>query len=330
MNTATSEHVSIVIPLYNAAPFIADTIDSVMKQTYPDIKIYVIDDQSTDASPDIVKMIAADHPEKLVYHRMEQKGGCPAPTKNVGIKLAQGDYIAFIDHDDWWESTKIEKQMAYFQAHPEVNLLGTNVEIVDTDHNRSLGIFWSHPESLTQANLRKLAFAGPIFASTTCMMGRAAWLKKRLFDTHYIGADEYDMSIHAVLDDAQQVAILPETLAYWRWHSSSLSHSAKAAERSARDEEYFAKKLLDRTDLTDEERASVQQRLWQVRRIYANSLLADGKRTEARKLYTDILTHTTADRLTRLVLAIDRFVPPLARWLVQQKKKASYAKPIFR
>jgi glycosyltransferase involved in cell wall biosynthesis len=330
MPKSAFETVSVVIPLYNAEAFIADTIQSVLDQTLTDLKIYVIDDLSTDTSPEIVKKIAAKNP-KVEYHLAPKKGGCPAPTKNVGIDLAQGTYIAFIDHDDWWEPTKLEKQVAYLEAHTEVNLVGCNVEIVDTDHNRSLGNFWTHPEELAHADLRRLAFEGPVFASTTCMIGRASFLKKHHFDTAYIGADEYDLSIHSLLDDAKQVVILPEVLAYWRWHSSSLSHSAQAAARSAKDEEHFAKKLLDRTDLTDEERDSVQKRLWSVRRIYANSLLAEGKRTEARKLYKDILAHSdSGDGLTKLVLVLDSIAPPLAQALIQFKKRYSYAKPVFR
>lgn len=325
-----SEQVSIIVPLYNAAPYIAETLRSLLAQTYSDFLVYVVDDLSTDESPAIVKQLAQED-TRVQYHRMSQKGGRPAPTKNEGVRLAKGQYIAFCDHDDWWAPNKLERQVAYMEDHPEVTLLGCNVEIVDTERNKSLGNFWSNPHILQKGDLRHLVLEGPILATTTCLLGRAAYLKQHPFDETYIGADEYDLSLHAVLDNSQQVALLPETLAYWRWHESSLSHSAAHASRAAQDEEYFAEKLLARGDLTPEEEAQVKDRLWMVRRRSANSLLVAGKRAEARRLYQAVLKESRgSERAVKLILFLDRLVPPLARWLVAAKKQYSYVRPTFR
>lgn len=331
MKSKRAEKISIIIPLYNAEAYIAETVQSVLKQTFSDFWLYIIDDFSTDGGGKIAKKLAVEHPDKIHYLKMPKKGGCPAPTKNQGVRLAKGEYIAFLDHDDWWEPTKLAKQAAYLDTHPQVNLLGCNVAVMDTDRQKTLGIFWSHPEDLIDADYRRLALEGPIFASSTCMIGRADFLRQHPFDEAYIGADEYDLSLHAALDNPAQVAILPEVLAYWRWHATSLSHSPQAAERSAKDEEYFAAKLLKRSDLSETERQAVQERLWLVRRRAANTLLAEGKRAAAQQLYQEILAHSQhPGRAVRVISLLDRLVPPLARLIVTTKKHYSYAKPIFR
>ena len=150
---------------------------------------------------------------------MPKKGGCPATTKNEGVRLAHGEFVAFCDHDDWWDPEKLMRQVTYFHEHPRVNLLGCNVEIIDTQKGRSLGTFWQRPEQITEATIRQLVLDGPIFATTTCIIGRREFLRQHPFDERLLGSDEYDLSLHAALDDPRQVAVLPQTLAFWRWHN---------------------------------------------------------------------------------------------------------------
>ncbi|WP_448162914.1 glycosyltransferase [Bacillus mobilis] len=101
--------VSVIIPLYNAEKYIEQTIESILKQTYNKIELIIVDDESTDNSSYIVKRIQKNYPNKIKY--IYQKNQGVSVARNTGIENANGDYIAFLDSDDLWYPTKIEKQI---------------------------------------------------------------------------------------------------------------------------------------------------------------------------------------------------------------------------
>jgi len=101
--------VSILIPLYNAENFIADTIQSALKQTYEDIEIIIVDDGSTDNSYSIAKSFGFD---KVKVYKQNNSGACAA--RNLAFKKSSGDYIQYLDADDLLAPDKIEQQMELF------------------------------------------------------------------------------------------------------------------------------------------------------------------------------------------------------------------------
>jgi teichuronic acid biosynthesis glycosyltransferase TuaG len=102
--------VSVVIPCYNAAAFIAATIESVLAQTYRDVEVIVVDDKSTDTSPEIVREYANRDPRvRLIV--MKKNAGAPAAPRNRGVADARGEWVAFLDADDLWHPRKLEYQM---------------------------------------------------------------------------------------------------------------------------------------------------------------------------------------------------------------------------
>ncbi|MEW6544056.1 MAG: glycosyltransferase family A protein [Nitrospirota bacterium] len=119
--------VSVVIPLYNAAEVVAETIHSVLAQTWTDREILVIDDGSTDGSADVVRTFG----DQVRYYRFENAG--VAKSRNRGIALSRGKYIALLDHDDLWDPTKLEKQVKVLEARPEVGLVYTGIVHLERD-----------------------------------------------------------------------------------------------------------------------------------------------------------------------------------------------------
>ncbi|PLR75937.1 beta-1,3-N-acetylglucosaminyltransferase [Bacillus sp. V3-13] len=101
--------VSVVIPLYNAEKYIGVTLESVVNQTYKNIEIVVVDDGSKDRSSTIVLEFQEKYPEMIKYVYQQNQGVSVA--RNTGIYQAKGTYIAFLDSDDYWDQTKVEKQM---------------------------------------------------------------------------------------------------------------------------------------------------------------------------------------------------------------------------
>ncbi|MEA5007114.1 glycosyltransferase family 2 protein [Clostridium tyrobutyricum] len=102
--------VSVVIPMYNSEKYIKSTIQSVLNQTYDNIEIIIIDDGSLDRSAFVVKEIMSKYGNKKIYYFYQKNLGVSC-ARNNGIKKSNGKYIAFIDSDDLWLETKIEKQI---------------------------------------------------------------------------------------------------------------------------------------------------------------------------------------------------------------------------
>lgn len=120
MNQA-EPRMSVVIPAYNAARFIADTLDSVRSQTYSSYEIIVVDDGSSDATQATVEdyLVLHDLPGRCV--RQDNKK--IAAARNAGIRTARGEFIALLDHDDLWHPNKLELVMREFERHPDADLI---------------------------------------------------------------------------------------------------------------------------------------------------------------------------------------------------------------
>ncbi|TYB96326.1 MAG: glycosyltransferase family 2 protein [Kosmotoga sp.] len=107
------ELVSIITPLYNSKKFIADTLESVINQSYTNWEMLIVDDCSTDNGAKIVKKYSQND-NRIKYFKQNINKG-PAKTRNKAIKLANGRYIAFLDSDDLWKKNKLKKQLEYMK-----------------------------------------------------------------------------------------------------------------------------------------------------------------------------------------------------------------------
>ncbi len=115
MKTNESSKISIIITTYNGAKYIAETIESIRKQTYINWELIIVDDGSDDGTPAIVCNIKDP---RIQLHEVGRIG-INGKVKNIGFKKSTGVFIAFIDHDDLWAPTKLEKQVAALQQYPE-------------------------------------------------------------------------------------------------------------------------------------------------------------------------------------------------------------------
>ena len=118
--------VSIVIANYNMGKFLPLAVQSVLNQTYANIEIHVVDDGSTDDSTEVMKQFDSD--PRVHYHYKPNQG--QASAKNRGILESKGDFIAFLDADDLWTPTKIEKQMPCFNTSHKVGVVYTNYSLM--------------------------------------------------------------------------------------------------------------------------------------------------------------------------------------------------------
>lgn len=149
--------VSIIVPVYNAAPVIADTIRSILSQSYTDFELLLVDDGSSDESRNIISEYISDR-VKLLDNEKE-KGA--AGARNTGIAAACGRYIAFIDADDLWREDKLSKQIA-FMNETGAAFSFTGYEFADKD-GRGLGRIVRVPRVITYRQALKNT---TIFTST--------------------------------------------------------------------------------------------------------------------------------------------------------------------
>ncbi|RDS83656.1 glycosyltransferase family 2 protein [Dyella monticola] len=105
----SNDLVSVIMPVYNAEPWLQRAIDSVLSQSHTDLELIAVDDGSSDRSPCMLDAYAADDPRVRVVRQPSNQG--VAAARNAGIAAARGDYIAFLDADDWWHPAKLERQL---------------------------------------------------------------------------------------------------------------------------------------------------------------------------------------------------------------------------
>ena len=122
---------SVIIPLYNKAPYIRKALESVLAQTYIDYEVIVVDDGSTDGSAEIAESFLQDpasrfspFASRLSLFKQPNQGVSAA--RNAGVAQAQGEYLAFLDADDWWEPTYLERMAQLIEDYPDAGLYACN------------------------------------------------------------------------------------------------------------------------------------------------------------------------------------------------------------
>lgn len=119
--------ISVVIPCYNRAHIVRETLDSVLAQSYPDLEILIIDDGSTDNTWGVI----TTYNDSRIRYFYQNNGGLSA-ARNTGLEVARGEFIAFVDSDDLWYPWKLAAQIEIFKRHPEVGLIWSDMSTFAT------------------------------------------------------------------------------------------------------------------------------------------------------------------------------------------------------
>ena len=185
MNEKHKELVSIIIPCYNSGLFIADAINSVLNQTYKHIEIIVINDGSTDNSEEIIKFFS----KNIIYISQENQGVSIA--RNNGYNISKGEYLCFMDADDWFYSNNIFDKMEYLKKNNGVSVVHSIVDITDDKLNStSEYLVGMEGENLTQA---LLDFKLPLPCPSNIMMKKSVLEKVGLFDINLSTSADFDL-----------------------------------------------------------------------------------------------------------------------------------------
>lgn len=145
MNKTDSVFVSVVMPAYNAARTIENSIRSVLSQTHANLELLVIDDGSKDDTLSIARAIAAEDSRVRVLENEKNVG--VSATRNRGAREAKYDWLALLDSDDAWEENKLEMQLLVMSKHPEAAICFTATAYVDEEGNRSSYVLRTPPKA---------------------------------------------------------------------------------------------------------------------------------------------------------------------------------------
>jgi len=200
--------ISVVTPCYNAAGFIAATVESVRAQTLGDWEMIVIDDGSSDGSPAIIEAIGDRRVRVL-----RQANAGPSAARNTGIAAARGGYIAFLDADDLALPHRLAAQAAVLDADPELAAVASGYEWIDEDGAiLPAAHSWQYPFDLN--TLRDWLFDCPLVPSAT-MIRRDAWAAVGGFKESLRGGEDWHFWMRVLLS-RRRMAWLKEVVAHYR------------------------------------------------------------------------------------------------------------------
>ena len=207
--------VSVLMTVYNGEKFLRESIESILCQTFDDFEFIIIDDGSTDASPNIM---ASFSDPRLVFVQQENIG--QTKSLNKGLHLARGEYVARQDADDISLPDRFEKQAAYLDAHPEVVVVGGSVIRVDEQGNALRRLVFPQTHRKVRKRLRQ--GINPL-VHTTVMFRRREIVSLGGYNEHFPVIQDCELWFR--VSECFRLANLPDVLCYYRFHPKSLSSS---------------------------------------------------------------------------------------------------------
>lgn len=269
----TTSLVSVVIPAFNAEKFIEHAIESVLSQTYPNLELIVVDDGSTDSTPDI----AASFVDPRVRTVSQPNRGV-ATARNLGMAQSSGQLIAFLDADDRWDPEKLEKQVGAIASQPDCVAMGCMMRY-ESGQGKVLGVAGQNVGPPDQELIRSGRLMPFPLSSILCR--RAALEKVGGFDESLdrsVPGQVEDLDLLARVAAEGTIAGVPERLGTYVIHGESAS--ARNIESQRLGTRYVRQRLLARAqgeDLTWEDFEATYRPTWVQR--YGDMVQASYRRT---------------------------------------------------
>lgn len=213
---------SAVIPTYNRAQYIPETIESVLGQTYENIEILVIDDGSTDDTASVVRHFGS----RVRY--VWQKNGERGVARNHGLRLANGEFISFLDSDDLWVPRKVEAGVDFLRSNRNVGLVYGDAMVIDAEGRGTRIIRARGPSGQVTGKLLEDNFViMPTHLARTSLLREIGGFRGQ---REIAGSEDWEAWVRLSL--ITDFAYIPEVMAKYRMHAANSMNDAVAMRRS--------------------------------------------------------------------------------------------------
>jgi glycosyltransferase involved in cell wall biosynthesis len=219
-----SPRISVLLPVYNDEKYVGAAVESILRQSFRDFELVIVNDGSTDDTPAILESLAEADDRIRLYHQ-ENRG--VSGTRNRLIELARGQFIANMDGDDISAADRLEVQIDYLRRHPEVDLVGTQMEYIDPQGQptgKPVTTTPTDPATITW----QLLFGMCVFHATWC--ARRETMLTEAYDPDFRYAEDYDLISR--LSRCHTIANVDQPLYKVRESPSRISNE-KAEEQAA-------------------------------------------------------------------------------------------------
>lgn len=283
MNMQKKPRVSVVIPIYNAEEYIGDTIRSVISQAYSDIEIILVNDGSTDSSPDICRSFSDP---RIV--RVDQENRGLSSARNAGLAAARGDIIGLIDADDLWHPQKIAAHVAHFDSDETLGVSYSSCQFINKDGRELNNQYRPKIESITAAD---------VFCRNPISGGSAAMFRREIFEDiieprsgdghmHYFDieasgprfsrAEDHQCWMRMAIHSKLKFGGIDRLLTYYRIHDAGLSANIENMHKGWREIDSYVAQVAPGLHEMHSPTANAYQM-----RYFARRLIARGDAKEA-------------------------------------------------
>lgn len=262
---ATTPAVSVIIPAYNCARLIGETLSSVFAQTLTDYEVIIVND----GSPDTKELEKVLQPFSARLNYIEQKNSGPAGARNTAINAARGEFVAFLDSDDIWLPSYLAEQLEVLRADSSIAVVSADATLFgdSTLAGQTFLQLWPSHEPVTVSKLLTMRCA----VLTSCVVARKARLiGAGLFDTRFMRSEDYDLWLR-LAHKGERFAYNHKVLARHRVHGASLAADEKSLFES---QIAVYQKLSQADEVSDELRQLIAR---QIERCEADIALLQGK-----------------------------------------------------
>lgn len=204
--------ISVIIPVFNAASFLQESIESILNQTFSDFELIILNDKSTDESLEIIQKLQSKDNRIIIIDKEQNVG--PANLRNEGINAAKGTYIALMDADDIALPTRFEKQLAVLKNNPEIGLCGTWFTFFGSKKDKII-------KHNTDPDAIKVSFLHSCNIGNPTVMFKKEVLGDLKFDNDYVPVEDYDLWSRLLARTS--FYNIPESLLYYRQHNNNIS-----------------------------------------------------------------------------------------------------------
>lgn len=204
---------SVIIPLYNKAPYVKKSIESVLTQTNQDFELVIIDDGSTDDSFSIARSVLRSC--KISYQLIHQDNAGVSSARNHGVAASKGEYLCFLDADDWWAPSFLERINEQIKDYPEAGIYGTNYYCVKNER-QSVCVTTAHTGYINYCRSYAEKLQMPLWTGAVCIP-RRVFNEIGGFRPQLKLGEDFDLWIRISLK--YKVAFLNEPLSYYNQDS---------------------------------------------------------------------------------------------------------------